>query len=453
MIKSRPVAAFSAVQRQAALLLVLAALTHFAGLASPRQVVFDEVTFGKHVAAYCCTGERVFDVHPPHGKMLIALAARIGGFDGAFGFERIGQPYGDQPVFALRFMPALMGTIIPVLFFLFLRELKASPPTALLGGLLVALDNAFTVETRIIVFDGVLVAATLGALVCFLAAQRRARPGWLLVAAGALAGLAVGTKLTGLAAPGLIVLCLAFGLGVVHGPPPRARLRQAAIVLGVAAVVYLAGIVAHWALLPNPGPGDAFYPTTGRLVEDVIRGQRTMLQQNVALAATHPDASRPWTWPFMKVAPYLWQGSGASMYLVGNPVVWWGSALVFLALLVQLGVMRPLGTRLAPPVNAEPRVWVPLAGYGLAFIPLLPVTRVLFLYHYLTPLLFSLAFVLLWLDRSGWTQPGGFTRQRTSYVVVVVLAAAGFIAMSPLTYGFSAGGYDEWLAAFVRSWR
>ncbi len=445
-------ATFSALRRQVALLVALGALTHFAGLTNPRQIVFDEVTFGKYVQAYCCTGERFFDIHPPHGKLLIALAAKLGGFDGAFVFEKIGEPYGDRPVAALRFVPALMGTLIPLLFFLFLRELNASPPIALLGGLLVALDNAMLVETRIMLVDGVLVASTFGALVCFLAAQRHDGRGWRLVAAGLLAGLAVGTKLTGLVAPGLIGLCLFFGLGVVRGPW-GARLRQAVVVIAAASVVYLAGWIAHWYLLPNPGPGDAFYPTTGRIVQDLLAAQRTMLSQNVSLTATHPDASAPWTWPLMKVAPYFWQGDGASIYLVGNPLVWWGSSLVFFALLVQLFVMRPLGTRVAPPVNAAPRPWVALAGYGLAFAPLLGVTRVLFLYHYLTPLLFSLAFVLLWLDRAGWAAPGGVGRQRTSYVVVIILAVLGFVVMSPLTYGFSAGGYDEWLVAVIRSWR
>ena len=75
-----------------AALAIAGALTHFIGLGYPRQVVFDEATFGKYVAAYCCTGERIFDVHPPHGKLLIAAAAKIGGFDGRFSFERIGLP-------------------------------------------------------------------------------------------------------------------------------------------------------------------------------------------------------------------------------------------------------------------------------------------------------------------------------------------------------------------------
>jgi dolichyl-phosphate-mannose--protein O-mannosyl transferase len=92
-------------------------------------------------------------------------------------------------------------------------------------------------------------------------------------------------------------------------------------------------------------------------------------------------------------------------------------------------------------------------GYAIAFVPFFPITRVLFLYHYLTPLLFSLAFVLLWLDRSGWGALDGTRQQRISYAVVIALAVSGFVLVSPLTYGFSVGGYDEWLAGFVRSWR
>jgi dolichyl-phosphate-mannose-protein mannosyltransferase len=68
-------------------------------------------------------------------------------------------------------------------------------------------------------------------------------------------------------------------------------------------------------------------------VEDFLTMHRAMIRENIRLAATHPDASAPWTWPLMKVAPYFWQGDGASIYLVGNPVVWWGSSLALLAFL------------------------------------------------------------------------------------------------------------------------
>lgn len=433
------------------ILLALGLVTHFVGLTSPRQIVFDEVTFGKFVQAYCCTGERFFDIHPPQGKLLIALAAKAGGLSRAYSFDTIGESYGTEPVFALRAVPALFGSLIPLIFFWLLRELRASPAIAFFGGLLVALDNALLVEGRLMLIDSILIAATLAAIACFLAAQRNGgRWPWAL-ATGALAGLATGTKLTGLVAPGLIGLALVFGLGVVTAPW-SSRIRQFVIILLTAAAIYLGGWVLHWMLLPNPGPGDAFYPHTGQMATDLMAGQRTMLSANVGLTATHPDASAPWTWPLMKVAPYYWQGDGASIYLVGNPVVWWGASLVFFGLLIQLAVLRPLGTKMPTPVRAAPRVWLPLAGYALSFLPFFRVTRVLFLYHYLTPLLFSLAFVLLWLDRSGWLEPGA-PRQRKAYAAIIAAAAIAFLALSPLTYGFSLGGYDEWLANFVRSWR
>ena len=431
------------VRRAFWILFLVGVVTRFAALAHPREVVFDEATMGKFVSAYCCTGERIFDLHPPHGKLLIAAGAKLGRYDGTFPFGQIGKPYGDVPVTALRFMPAFIGSFIPPLFLLLMIELGASFPMAALGGLLTALDNALVLESRIIVWDGILVASILASLVCFLIAQRRqwGVTRWL-VASGAAAGLAAGCKLTGLTALGLIGLTLLYGFGVVTGPVTR-RLRHGLIILAIAVVVYTAGWIAHAVILRQPGPADAFYTSTGGVVHDVVTAHSAMIRENARLTASHPDASAPWTWPLMKVAPYFWQGTGASIYLVGNPVVWWGSTALLVVALLGASQGR----------NDGARYWIALAGYALAFLPLMMVTRVLFLYLYLTPLLFGLAFGLLWLDRQGWIRPNGLAGQRRSYYGVIAIAAVGFLAISPLTYGFSAGEYDEWLAAFVRSWR
>jgi dolichyl-phosphate-mannose--protein O-mannosyl transferase len=293
------------------------------------------------------------------------------------------------------------------------------------------------------VWDGILVASILASIVCFLMAERRqwGVKRWLM-ASGACAGLAAGCKLTGLVALGIIGVCLLYGFGAVSGPI-RKRVRDGFLILGTAATVYAAGWILHTIILQRPGPADGFYTSTGGVVHDALTAHAAMLRENARLTASHPDASAPWTWPLMKVAPYFWQGTGASIYLVGNPVVWWGStALLVIAL---LGAQRGRA--------AGGRHWIALTGYALAFLPLMPVSRVLFLYAYLTPLLFSLAFGLLWLDRQGWLRPGGLAEQPRSYFALIALIAAGFLVMSPLTYGFSVGTYDEWLAAFVRSWR
>jgi dolichyl-phosphate-mannose--protein O-mannosyl transferase len=82
-----------------------------------------------------------------------------------------------------------------------LIQLGASDWGALVGALAIALDNALLIQTRILALDGVLLAATLGALSAYLAALGARSPvgrrAWTLVA-GALVGLAVGTKFTGL---------------------------------------------------------------------------------------------------------------------------------------------------------------------------------------------------------------------------------------------------------------
>src|SRR5688572_3516195 len=193
-------------------LLVMGMLTHLIGLNHPKQVVFDEVHWGKYVTAYCCTGARQFDVHPPHGKLLLTVGAVAGGYDGSQSFESIGLPYGQTPAFWFRLIPALCGIAIPILFFFFLRGVGGSVAIAWMGGFLLALDNAFILETRTMLFDGVLVASSLGALVSMLAIERATTPGrawaWTL-ACGALAGLAVGTKFTGLAVPAMIGVWLA----------------------------------------------------------------------------------------------------------------------------------------------------------------------------------------------------------------------------------------------------
>src|SRR3989338_7986155 len=104
-------------------LLTVSLVVHFSALSWPAEVIFDEVHFGKFITAYCCTGERFFDIHPPHAKLLIAGVAYLGGFRGGMLFETIGEPYGEVSPLALRLFPALTGVLLPVVFFLLLREL------------------------------------------------------------------------------------------------------------------------------------------------------------------------------------------------------------------------------------------------------------------------------------------------------------------------------------------
>lgn len=367
------------------LLLILAIVsvaTQFAFLSYPREVIFDEVHFGKFITSYCCTGERIFDIHPPHGKLVIAAAAKLGGYNGLFPFKNISDKYGDVPVFALRFVPALAGVILPVIVFVLLRQLGAGDATAFLGGLAITLDNAFTVQSRIIALDGMLLVGVFGALSLFLAGMQnveirrhrevaqsdrgdlilrdcfgsqeprndkqrreRAKESLLLFAgAGALAGFAAGVKLTGLAALMVIGIIILGQMVVELWKTHHLRITDYGLwittIVVTAAVVYIAGWYLHFSILTNPGSGDAWGVPTGYFWEDMITLQKKMLDANYGLTATHPYSSVWWNWPIMKRPIFYWQGTEVAglrgmIYYIGNPVVWWGGSALFLVALAS----------------------------------------------------------------------------------------------------------------------
>merc|ERR1711981_294142 len=91
----------------AMILLITGVLSRMFRLETPKHVVFDEMHYGKYASLYL-KNTFFFDSNPPLGKMLIALAGYLAGFDGKFSFDKIGQEYSESvPLWHLRFLPAL----------------------------------------------------------------------------------------------------------------------------------------------------------------------------------------------------------------------------------------------------------------------------------------------------------------------------------------------------------
>jgi dolichyl-phosphate-mannose--protein O-mannosyl transferase len=440
-------------------LLALGALLHLYRLAEPRRIVFDEVHFGGFVTNYLGDHSYFFDIHPPHAKLLIAGVAALGGYRGDQPFESLDQPIEKVSPALLRAVPALSGILLPLVLFGLLLQLGATPMAAFLGGLAAALDNALLLQTRIIALDGILLLATFGslsALLAALAAASRVRASAFALLAGGLAGLAAGTKFTGLAALPVVGACL---LAPLVPRPSWAGLRRvtslAVWVLAGVVVVYVSGWVFHFALLTEPGLGYAWAVPTGDFLFDTVRIHRLMLASNYGLTAPHPYASAWWSWPLMVRPVFYWNHADAALYFVGNPAVWWGTTFAFLLLLGSVVLLRVTELRLAAGGSPwPPRLWIPLLGYGIALLPLVRVPRALFLYHYLTALLFALCAVVLWLDRLGWTRAGGWRRQRASYFVAIGALGLGFVAISPFTFAFvTAPAYRELVFGLFPGWR
>ncbi len=420
-----------------AVILSLGLLLRLPFISYPSQVVFDEVGFGKLVTAYGWTGERLFDIHPPHGKLLITAAAYLGGYTGSIDFTKIGTPCSES-IAPLRVMPALAGSLIPAIVFILLRQLGASLAAAFLGAFFMVFDNAFVVQSRVIGLDTLLVFSILSSLSALLSARTRSGKSKIafMLLSGILTGLSVGIKFTGLAAAGLALVIIGDDLYREKSVRMRWRGLVHAALFSIAAVaVYLLGWKIHFQLMIFPGEGDAFFVPTANFLKDTVHLHRIMFSANAGIMTPHPYSSFWWQWPMMKKPIFYWLNNNAGIYFIGNPVVWWSAGMAFTWLMGYLIFARARNLKQTLSVDRNPVLWIPLAGYLISIIPLVPVQRPLFLYHYLPALTFSLIAGILWIDLLGFTKTASLRRQRIPYYAAAVCCVSVFFMLSPVTYG------------------
>src|SRR3989344_2696044 len=273
------------------ILIILGLATHFLFFGHPHQTVFDEVHFGKFVSGYY-TGEYYFDIHPPLGKLLIAGFGKIFDFRPEFSFTNIGDEFPDSKYMALRFLPALAGSFIPVVIFLLALQLGFSRQAAFVAGVLMVLENGLLVQTKFILMDGFLILFGFLSLLFYL--KKNPLP------AGILAGMAASIKWTGLTF--LVLMLVLEALRLFKNKNLRGVIPAAAKLIIIPFVVYFSVFVLHFALLDKPGPGDA-YMAPGFQDQNLIKKftdlNLEMYRSNQRLTATHPYSSQWYAWPFM----------------------------------------------------------------------------------------------------------------------------------------------------------
>jgi dolichyl-phosphate-mannose-protein mannosyltransferase len=422
-------------------LLALSLAVHFAWFGHPNTTVFDEVHFGKFISAYF-THEYYFDIHPPLGKLILAGWGKLWGFQPGFSFANIGDAFPDRTYLALRFLPALAGALLPLIIYGLARQLTLTRTSALLAGVLVALDNALLVQSRLILLDPFLLLFGFGSLWCYLR-WRGGGTKWLLLATGTLGGMAVGIKWTGATFLALVGILEAFHLWQDRHSTARRRLLPLFVTLClIPFIVYYSAFMVHFALLSKPGPGDAFMSQAfqhGTLSqpEKFIELNLQMYESNQRLKATHPYSSKWYTWPLMQRPIFYWVKDASRIYLLGNPVVWWGSTV---ALVILLATALTSGLR---------RIGQPLAIMGGAWLmnilPFIGISRVMFLYHYFTALIWAILMLAYLVDH-------GRRRKKTA-IALGLTALATFIFFAPLSYGLPLSDDGYAARVWLTSWR
>ena len=471
-------------------ILVVSYFTYVHRFWDPPHFFWDE---NYHVASAQKYLHRTFfmEPHPPLGKLLIALGEAIvspqgnGAADQFLGTDRA----EDTPVgfsFAgYRLAPTLLAWwVAPVLFWIFVLLTRSYFLAAMLASLYV-FDNALIVHSRSAMLEPIqlFLAATL-ILLFLLVLERRdslMRSRVYAVLFGACLAAIVTTKITGL----VLGLLYVPWLWVLSRGEHRARAVGEA--LGCSAVGFVVVFVAVWhthfalgssiqAELPDQGyyqASDEYKRILQEGANGSIRNFPVMLRDSFRFVGHYQrgvprldlckegENGSPWfVWPIgARAINYRWETTGGGdsasyryLYLQTNPAVWFlGLAGVFLAATLLLGsVLMPL----QQPLRKRFRLVVFLAlwvGYMLAISR---VDRVMYLYHYFLPLLFS--FLLLGLVVVEIQQIAGrrveHRHRVTALGLCVVVVFGSFWFYRPLTYYHPITDGDFMKRSLVRMW-
>ncbi|CAG9824993.1 unnamed protein product [Phaedon cochleariae] len=293
-------------------LFIIGLFTRMYKLEEPRNIVFDELHYGKYVSLYM-QNTFFFDSHPPLGKQIISLAAHIAGFDGKFKFDKIGSPYSDSvPLFALRFVPSFFGSLlVPTVYHLML-EMGLSQWTSLLAALLFLFDNAFLTQSRFMLMESILVFFSLFGILCLLKFRKYSEEPysffwffWLIMASLSLT-CAMSIKYVGFysCCLGAVILLKDFWrlLAVAKHSDKALFLRfltQLTSALGVATFVYLSVFYIHLNVLHKAGPHDsimtsAFQASLEGGLASITKGQPMLVAHGSQITLRHTHGRTCW---------------------------------------------------------------------------------------------------------------------------------------------------------------
>lgn len=389
----------------------------------PAAVFWDE---NYHIASAhkYIEGVMYMEPHPPLGKMIIALGEYIFSpnknldlaYFAATDYIKV-FPKGYS-FFGVRFFPVLFAALAGVLFFLILLKISKNAFLSFLFSFLYLFDNAIIVHSRSAMLEGIQIFFILGAILQGVAAIEKEKPSILdYVYMGLWSGAAVSVKLNGL------ILALLFAAVVLYDQ--RGNLRLASILdafkevflKGVAFGVSLMGIFVlvfyvHFAF------GEKFAKHTTYKAspeyKQIIQNKENknplnfavMMRDNLKYISEYADGvprfdpckkgengSIAATWPFgNKSINFRWEkkdGKVSYLYLQGNPIVWFGAffGVVLGAALLIARFVFGLETK-------DKKQFFIISMFSVFYFSymfvMFNIERVMYLYHYLVPLVFSM---------------------------------------------------------------
>lgn len=401
------------------LLFCASSLLHFWHLGLPAEVVFDESLVGTFSHAYA-RGTYIFDIHPPHLKLIYAAIGQLFGMPEANPFAIPEVPYHGAFFMAMRMFPALAGTLIPLLAVGISCLIGCRPGWAMAVGWAFLFDTALMPSSQFILNDIPMLFFGLSGWWLYGLWRLQGRRRGLFLSCAMLAA-ASSVKWTGLGFAIPVVACML----VDARRHPAAQFRAAATLACFIVIWQIMGYAAHFAAVgPQPATPIELVASTAKL--------NHQMAQLAGSVAGHPYGSSWHGWPAGLRGIYIWNDRSetlpARIYILPNLWTWWSSAaaMAFLAIRSFAALLRRRPWRMV--FNGAARIDLLLLFAFLAnWLPFAFIDRVMFIYHYFPSLAVSLIAL-------GWAGSSSALSSRWA-AAWAAGAFAMFVWMFPIVYG------------------
>jgi dolichyl-phosphate-mannose-protein mannosyltransferase len=263
-------------------LLVVATLAmHFVIIASPPELILDEMHYVPEARNIIEEHDILREEHPPLGKLFIVAGIEL---------------FGDNP-WGWRFFSVIFGTATIVLFYFLCRRLDMSRNAASIATFLLALENMSFVQASVAMLDVYCLTFMVASFLLYASRQ--------YAASGIAVGLSALAKLNGaLAAPAMFI----------HWLFRRSGRSWWFVLTVVLAPIAFVGLMPLFDL--------AIVRDFSALVDPISR-IKTMLSLSSGITfayADHPAMSRPWEWLIYYRPMGYWY---SPHYIAGiSPSIW-----------------------------------------------------------------------------------------------------------------------------------
>jgi dolichyl-phosphate-mannose--protein O-mannosyl transferase len=464
-------------------------LLRFSGLSNFNELVFDETFYAKY-AVYYLNSISFFHDHPPLTKYLIALGIWLSEFN-PFGYSTITNFENFQlATVSYRWLNAFIGSLIPLLVYGIVYKISYSRTYAIIASLFVALDGLLLVESRYalsniyIIFWGLL-----GHYLFLIALEKKAlQKQFILGCAGISLGFCASIKWNGL---GFLlgiylyyIISSFFGIKSSLPKPiffPLLKFSKISTVSQEICLKYITNlrwqeligwlgivpVIIYWLLwIPHL-----------KMIPDFTFWQihkESFIFHDQLSSNAHPYCSKWYSWILMiRPVGYLYKekiietDSAQTLKTViydvhgmGNPVLWWLSAIaiMFLLFILIIQVKQWLMSKQNQVFQVQivylesKDLWIVyylVINFLANWLPWAGVHSCLFIYHYMPASIF--AFLGLAFLTNRWLFSGNLLLRITAIMTIASIIFA-FIYWLPLYLGLPLSPNDFQSRMWLNSW-